>query len=30
MFMDISEFVEIAKGLHVLGIKITKDDELDQ
>ena len=26
--MDISEFVEIAKGLHVLGIKITKDDEL--
>ena len=28
MFMDISEFVEIAKGLHVLGIKITKDDEL--
>ena len=26
--MDISEFVEIAKGLHVLGIKITKDGEL--
>lgn len=28
MFMDISAFIEIAKELHVLGIKITKDGEL--
>ncbi|CDF06516.1 beta-lactamase [Firmicutes bacterium CAG:95] len=26
--MDISAFIEIAKELHVLGIKITKDGEL--
>lgn len=25
--MNISEFIEIAKGLNVLGIKITKDNE---
>ena len=25
--MNISEFIEIAKGLNVLGVKITKDDE---
>ena len=24
--MDISEFIEVAKNLNVLGIKITKDD----
>lgn len=26
--MDISEFIEVAKNLNVLGIKITKDGEL--
>ena len=26
--MDISDFVEVAKRLNVLGIKITKDSEL--
>ena len=26
--MDISDFIEVAKGFHVLGIKITKDGEL--
>ncbi len=25
--MDISDFIEVAKGFHVLGIKITKDGE---
>ena len=28
LFIDISDFIEVAKGFHVLGIKITKDGEL--